>query len=103
MTVPNPTTPGPGPAPTPGPAPAPAPTPVPEVLGVRRDVTVDAVTETAGVLGARRTAGEDGAQVLGARKGQTGDESLMFNYMLVLMALVMLVQLCVGDKRRVRR
>ena len=33
----------------------------------------------------------------------TGDESLMFNYMLVLMALVMLVQLCVGDKRRVRR
>ena len=49
------------------------------------------------MLGARRTAGEDGAQVLGARKGQTGDESLMFNYMLVLMALVMLVQLCVGD------
>ena len=27
----------------------------------------------------------------------TGNESLVFNYMLVLMALVMLVQLCVGD------
>ncbi|MBR0173551.1 MAG: hypothetical protein IJQ21_12270 [Lachnospiraceae bacterium] len=34
---------------------------------------------------------------------QKENESLMFNYLVILMALVLLTQLYVGDKRRVRK
>ena len=52
---------------------------------------------------ARRSAGDDSAAVLGARKGETGDGRLAPNYTMLLMAAVALLALGKEERRKLLR
>lgn len=103
--TPTPVTPAPvTPAPvTPAVTPAttgPVVTELPAVLGeVRTDAAEALVAETPGVLGMRRGT-EETEEVLGARRGQTGDVSMVTDYVSIMIATSVLVLFFFGTKKR---